>query len=250
MTLHLNMAVHGYSGAGKSRLLRTAPGPILTLDAEGGSKWLSGPDSTTEPWDVAKALPSTNLDGSPIHSNTMVPVIVRDYGTVERAYQWLLSGNHYFETVEWDSITDIQARCKKNIRGMSDSLTEAMWGKLLDQMVDQVRAWRDLTDHPTKPVNVVMSALTVEKGKNSTKLMPDVQGALAGKLAQYFDVMGYLYPELVTVGESQAIERRLLIQPYGEFVAKDRTDTLSQRFGLYVPNPNLTIITNVLNGAA
>lgn len=250
MTLKLNLAVHGYSGAGKSRLLRTAPGPIVTLDAEGGTKWLSGPDSTTEPWDVGRPMPTTNKDGSPIHTNTLVPVIVRSPDDPKRLLDILMSGQHYFETVEWDSVTDVQQRYKKGIRGLSEAMTMELWGKLLDQMVDVVRAYRDLTDH-TKPVNVIMSAITVEKGKNNTRLEPDLQGALGGKFPQYFDVLGYLYPELITDETGgQHIERRMLIQPWGEFVAKDRTDTLTQRYGLYIPNPNLTTILAVLNGEA
>lgn len=245
--LKINLAVHGYPGAGKSRLLRTAPGPILTLDAEGGGKWL-GDQTNTAIWDPAQPLPSTNLDGSPIHTDTMVRVIVRDIDAVKRALDWLLSGNHYFESAEWDSATDIQVRCKKNIRGMSEAMSQEMWGKLLDQMVDLVRAFRDLTDHPVRPVNVFMSALTVERGKNTVKLRPDLQGALGDQFAQYFDVLGYMYTELVTNGDQQVIERRLLLQPFGDFVAKDRTDVLSQRYGFYVPNPNLTVMSQILNG--
>lgn len=252
MIRRVNALIHGYSGAGKSRLLRTAPGPICVLDAEGGSKWLSGPDAMTEPWDPARPLPETNIDGSPIHQNTLVPIIVRDFDVLRRTLTVFQAGAHYFQSVEWDSITDIQARCKKGIRGMSDAMTQEMWGKLLDQMVDIVRAYRDLTDHPTNPVNVIVSALTAERGKNSVRLAPAVQGALAdgtSAIPQYFDLVGYLYPELITStdGKEQSIERRLLIQPYGEFVAKDRTDTLSQKYGLYIPNPNLTVMSAVLN---
>lgn len=250
MTLKLNAAVHGYSGAGKSRLLATAPGPIHVLDAEGGSKWLAGPDSRVE-WDPAQPLPTANEDGSPLHERTIVRTIVRDFSTVKRVFDWLLSGNHYFESVEWDSITEIQAKCKRGIRGMSDSMTQEMWGKLLDQMTDMVRAYRDLADHPTKPVNVFISAITEERGKETMRLTPSVQGALANQMPQYFDVLGYLYPEQVTSEDgNQRVERRLLIQPFGPFAAKDRTDILTQRYGMYIPNPNLTVISHVLNGLA
>lgn len=250
MTLKVNLAVHGNAGAGKSRLLATATGPIHVLDAEGGSKWLRGPDARAE-WDPAGPLPTTNEDGSPLHSNTLVRTIVRNFDTVRRVFDWLQSGNHYFESVEWDSITEIQAKCKKGIRGMSDEMTQQMWGRLLDQMTDMVRAFRDLTDHPIKPVNVYVSAITEERGKETMKLTPSVQGALANQMPQYFDVLGYLYPELVDDGAGgQVIERRLLIQPHGPFVAKDRTDILTQKYGLYIPNPNLTVMEAVLNGAA
>lgn len=249
MTLKMNFAVHGYAGAGKSRLTNSAPGPRVTLDAEGGTKWLAPPSHRTEPWDPARPMPTTNIDGSPLHTDTLVPVIVHSLDPVKRLLDILMSGNHPFESVGWDSITDIQTTCKKGIRGLSDSMTEQQWGKLLDQMVDLVRAYRNLTDHTTHPVNVVMTALSQEKGKDTTKVGPDLQGALAGKFPQYFDVVGHLYAEVVTNDKGdQVVERRLLIQPIGPFIAKDRTDILSRKYGLYIPDPNLTVISAVLNG--
>ncbi len=182
------IAIHGYSGAGKSTLLNTAPGPRLTLDAEGGTKWLGNASTKTEEWDPAQPLPTTNLDGSPINTETTVPVMVRHFDTLKRVLDWGLSGQHYFESINWDSITEIQARCKKALRGGNPSMTEQLWGRLLDDMVDLVAAFRDLTFHPAKPVNVFMSALSVEKGVRDVRITPDIQGALSSKLPQYLDV--------------------------------------------------------------
>lgn len=210
----LSALIHGTSGVGKSPLLDTAPGPRLILDAEGGT---DDTPSRKIPWDPAHPIPT---DLGPDDS---VVVTVRSWADVVQVQAWLSTGNHPFESVCWDSITEIQARLKDTI-GAAGDFQQRQWGQLLDQMTLVVRQFRDLTFHPTKPIHLFISALTVDKDGEK---QADVQGALGRKLPSYMKVVGYLGTSV----EEAGLVRRLLIQPLPGFQAKDRTTTLTARFG-------------------
>jgi hypothetical protein len=229
--------VHSESGVGKSRLLDTAPGPRLVLDVEGGTDWTP---SEKVRWDPATA-PPTGLT-----PDQTVVVTVLEYETVRQVYQWLSSGKHEFVSVCLDSITEIQKRCKDVIGGV-DTFNERQWGELLNKMELLVRQYRDLRQHPTRPVNVFISALTNLKDDIRKA---DVQGALARNLPSFVDVVGYLYTE--GNAETGTLDRRMLIQPSPGFQAKDRTDVLTQRFGTRITTSecDLTCITDIINGRA
>ncbi len=244
---YIASVIHGHSGSGKSRLVDTAPGPRLILDAEGGSDWTSSPKVS---WDPTQPLPTQHEDGSPITTNTTVVVLVRNFEQTRLVLNWLQSGQHYFESVIWDSITEIQKRCKDAIRGMDSDMTERLWGTLLEKMERLVRDYRDLRHNPIKRVNVFITALTIDK---DNRQIPDVQGALSRQLTSYVDVTGHLFAK-ATEGDPGA--RHLAIQPViippsaSQVDAKDRTDFLTQRFGAIIQSPNLSAIMAVLNEGA
>ncbi len=229
--------IHGFSGVGKSPLLDTMPGPRLILDAEGGTDWTP---SRKIPWDPAQPPPQGLLP------DDTVVVTVRSFQTMRQVYGWLSQGQHEFESVGFDSLTEIQLRCKDEIQvgGFND---QRQWGALLDQMMALVRNYRDLKTHPTKPVNVFIVALSVTKNDQQ---QADVQGALAGKLPGYMDAVGYLYVQQTEVG----VVRYMLVQPLPGFQAKDRTTRISGRFGNNVlvhgaeGAVDLTDLCNIVNG--
>ena len=244
---HISAVIHGHSGSGKSRLVDTAPGPRLTLDAEGGASWSNSPKVY---WDPTQPLPTQHDDGSPITTNTTVVVLMQRFETGRLVLNWLQSGQHYFESVNLDSLTEIQKRCKDAIRGVDDAMTERLWGTLLDKMERLIRDYRDLTHNHIKPVNVFITALTIDK---NNRQIPDVQGALSRQLTSYVDVTGHLFAQATEVDPGA---RHLAIQPViippsaSQVDAKDRTDLLTQRFGAIIPSPNLTDLLAVLNEGA
>lgn len=207
----LIMLVHGESGAGKTPIGMTTPTPRLVSDAENGTRFVRTRKVFWNP--LTEAPPAA--DGS---WDTCV-VQTRDFETLKKTYEWLNSGKHPFVSWTLDSLTEIQKRCKDYLR-KSPVFSEQQWGFLLDEMEQIVRDARDLTMHPNQPLqSVVILALTDQvKGK----FRPLVQGRLAMNLPGYVDIVGYLYTEQTEAG----IERRLLIQPTPEFVAKDRTSAL------------------------
>lgn len=229
--------VHGESGAGKSRLADSCPGPRLLLDAEGGAaEWTPSPKVF---WDPAQPLPSE------VTSDTTVVVIVKDWGTVEACFRVLNSGQHYFESWIWDSVTEIQGKCKEALQA-TGGMTEAKWGDLLDRMAIAIKEWRDLRVHPTKRMNGFLTAISYNK--NGDRWKADLQGALARKLPGYVDLVGYMFKAFDPTTKS--IKRTLALDSIGPFDAKDRTDILIQKFGYVIDNPDMRTISAVLNGEA
>ncbi len=216
----LTLVIQGESGSGKSWLGDTSPAPRLILDAEGGSRFTP---SGKVYWDPMREPPPQAQDS--------VVVQVRDFDTVSMVFQWLNSGQHDFKSVVWDSLTEIQKRCLDAIVGTNVPLMQD-WGTLLRQMESLVRQFRDLTMHPTKPVEVVVF-ITTTRTDDTKQRRPNVQGQLAITLPQFVDVVGFLYTQASTDGLS--LDRFLLVQPYPGYVAKDRTDRLGQT----IPAPNI-----------
>ena len=218
----LSMLVHGHAKVGKSTLAYTAPGPILGIDAEGGSKFLN---IRKIPWDPIQGPP-------PEHDGTWDVCIVamRDYATMDRVYQWLASGQHPFKSVVLDSISEIQQRAVDAIAG-ADQMRTQDWGELLRKMSKLVRNFRDLTTHPTNPLtSIVLVAMTKEV---NSKQAPWLQGSLATTIPYYFDIIAYMFTQKTDEG---AIVRRLLIDAHPEYEAGDRTGLCSVTPVLDEPN--------------
>lgn len=241
----LSLLVHGEPGAGKSWLGQTAPAPRLVLDAEGGSRAPKriGKNGKVERipqivWDPHSGPPPA-ADGS--WESCRVSVL--NFDTLQRVFEYLNSGQHEFRSVVVDSLTEVQKRCKDSIRSGDEVMNERMWGILLDRMELLIRAFRDLVDHPVRPIEaLVILALSKE---HNFKTKPAVQGALGTSLPGYVDTEGFLAPGVdETTGEEV---RRLLIHPHERYEAKDRTHTLTAHYGHVIENPDVEQMLDVLN---
>ena len=163
-------------------------------------------------------------------ADTTVVVSARSYDDYERVYQWLNSGVHPFRSVILDSLSEFQKRIMDKIAGVQQ-MKDYDWGTLLRYGEGAVRALRDLKKHPTNPLDaIVMTAATSDRQHGV--LGPHLQGQLGVNIKAYPDVIGYLS---VREHESGWIIRTLQIMPLDNYVAKDRTDTLVQRYGREVP---------------
>lgn len=225
MNRALTLVVHGNSGAGKSWFADTAPAPRLILDAEGGFRFTpTAKAGKTVVWDPLKEPPDMTGKDAAV-------VLTRDFATVNHVYQWLNSGQHPFRSVVLDSLTEIQKRCVDSIAGQNQMRTQD-WGELLRRMEAQVRSFRDLTMHPTTPVEVV-AYICMTKDKDGGK-RPNIQGSLADSLPYFVDVVGYLFVQR-DEADIEQFKNRLLVQEHNGVVAKDRTDSL----GFIVDDPRL-----------
>lgn len=202
-------------GVGKSWLADSAPGPRLVLDTEGRAKYTpSGPKIG---WDPMTQAP-------PVHDGTWDTCVVSCHSTtvLNRAFDWLRSGQHPFVSVVVDSVMELQKRTIEEVAGLNQ-LTQQDWGTLLRRMEAEVRRFRDLTMYEDNPVHVVI--FTCGSGDATGKYEPLLQGQLRGTLPYYFDVVGYLYVG-PTSTEDPTQARHLLVHPHQGFVAKDGTGKL------------------------
>lgn len=212
----ISILVHADTKVGKSTLGNTAPAPRLILDAEAASRFLPG---SKVYWDPQR-------DAPPVPDGTWETCIVtvRDYATMLSTMQWLKSGQHHFESVIIDSISEIQKRLKDQVTGGLGDMDQRKWGELLTHMEALIRELRDLTEHPTTPLTaVVITAMTENR---EGKWRPYVQGQLRTTLPYFVDVCGYLFVQEMPPTDPTAAPpppiRRMLTRPHQLYEAGER----------------------------
>lgn len=175
----------------------------------------------------------------PLGQETVI-VMVRDFAMMATVFQWLNTGNHDFESIVLDSVTELQKRCIDAIVGTAQMKIQD-FGELLREMESLVRRFRDLHMHPVNPIPVSVLVTTTQMDDKGT-FRPHVQGQLKLSMPYYVDVVGYLHAE---VNAESQMERRLLVQNVPGFIAKDRTN----RLGYEVIDPNIqTMLTQIYGG--
>lgn len=191
----ISVILHGDSKAGKSTAAYTLPAPRLLIDAERAYRWLPGRKVFWNPITQAPPEPPVQYEDGTWNWETCV-VIVRDWGIFERTYRWLNEGIHPFKSVIIDSITEIQVKIKQQITSgdLEQKLAFEGWNTVMVRTEGLSRDFRDLTEHPTHPVSVAITAMTEFK---DGKWRPSVQGQSSKKLPYFFDVIGYVYQEFV-----------------------------------------------------
>jgi len=211
----LTLLVHGASKAGKSAFSVTCPAPRLYLDVESASRFLA---IRPKLWNPAAESPP---DWDPSWDTCVVPT--RDWAVVERVYQWLASGQHCFKSLVIDSISERQQRYIDTSSGRMQP-TMQQWGATFRVVGGLVRDIRDLTQHPTHPMEcVVMTAMTRQI---DGMWKPWLQGQLQTVLPYLLDVVGYLWVEQeVNELTGETIEtRKLLTRRTAQFEAGERVD--------------------------
>jgi hypothetical protein len=226
----LSLIVYGPSKVGKTTLANSTPGPRLFLDAEGGTKFLPGKKIIWDP--MRENVPELG------DWETCI-VYVRDYATLERAYQWLASGKHPFRSVILDSLSEAQQKCVDAIAG-KEQMKIQDWGALFRTVGTMARQLRDLTVHPTKPLDAVVIVCMTRDSSSGIK-QPYVQGQLSITLPFYFDVIGYLFTQNA---EDGTLVRRLLTSPAPGYEAGDRTG----RLGAVMDNPRVDTMLDIIYG--
>lgn len=209
----LSMLVHAASKVGKSTLSSTAPLPILVLDAEGSWRFIP----------LRKVYWDPRLGAPPAYDGTWDACIVtvREWDTVQQVYRWLTQYVTPFVSVVVDSITEIQRRCKTNLKG-TEALKIQDWGVLLSVMDATIRGFRDLTLIPSLNVRCVM--LIAETRQESGKWRPFMQGQISVSLPYWVDICGYLFPdfELDANGQPTQEVRKLLVSPHPQYESGER----------------------------
>jgi len=223
----LSMLVHAGSKIGKSTLTGTTPKPILVLDAEGSWRFIPVRQIAWDP----KLGPPPICDGT----WDACVVSVREWETVDLVYKWLTQYETCFVSVIVDSITEIQRRCKSNLKGI-EALKIQDWGVLLAVMDGVIRGFRDLTLIQNSSVRCVVFVAETRQRSSDDKWVPYMQGQISVSLPYWVDICGYLYPDHEVDANGQATRelRRLLISPHPQYEAGERVQgRLGQSIAIY-----------------
>ena len=211
----LTIMVYGESKVGKSTFAVTAPYPRLMLDVEGGHRFLP---INVKYWDPMREEPP-QADGT---WDTVV-VQVRDYDVVMKTFQWLQSGKHQFKSLIIDSISELQVKCMDNIAG-TEQMKMQQWGELLRHMGALLRDLRDLTMHPTQPLEAVILTAMARKGQDGV-YRPYLQGQLAIQAPYFYDILGAITVETMPNPDplQQPFQvRRMYVERTPEYEAGER----------------------------
>lgn len=225
------MLVYGESGAGKSTFAMTAPYPRLLLDVESGYRFLP---INRVMWDPMTQAPPV-ADGS---WDTAV-VIVHDYNTVLKVHDWLRSGQHQFRSLVIDSISELQDRLLTQLAG-EEQVKMQQWGEVLRKMGGLLRNIRDLTTHPTNPLESIVLTAMAKQDKDGV-FRPYLQGQLAVQAPYLYDILGALaietFPHPDPTQPAYAA-RRMYIERTPKYEAKER---VQGRLGSIVEQDNLSV---------
>ena len=227
----LTIMVHGESKVGKSTFAVTAPYPRLMLDVEGGHRFLP---INVKYWDPIREEP-------PVADGTWDTVVVqvRDYDVVMKAFQWLQSGKHQFKSLIIDSISELQVKCMDNIAG-TEQMKMQQWGELLRHMGALLRDLRDLTMHPTQPLEAIVLTAMSRKGQDGV-YRPYLQGQLAVQAPYFYDILGAITVESVPHPDPMQMPykvRRMYVERTPEYEAGER---VQGRLGKIVEQGDLGI---------
>jgi hypothetical protein len=227
----LTIMVHGESKVGKSTFAVTAPYPRLMLDVEGGHRFLP---INVKYWDPVREEP-------PVADGTWDTVVVqvRDYDVVMKAFQWLQSGKHQFKSLIIDSISELQVKCMDNIAG-TEQMKMQQWGELLRHMGALLRDLRDLTMHPTQPLEAIVLTAMSRKGQDGV-YRPYLQGQLAVQAPYFYDILGAITVETVPNPDPMQLPykvRRMYVERTPDYEAGER---VQGRLGKIVEQQDLGI---------
>ena len=227
----LTMMVYGESKVGKSTFAVTAPYPRLMLDVEGGHRFLP---INVKYWDPMREEP-------PVADGTWDTVVVqvRDYDVVLKAFQWLQSGKHQFKSLIIDSISELQVKCMDNIAG-TEQMKMQQWGELLRHMGHLLRDLRDLTSHPTQPLEAVVMTAMASRGQDN-RMHPYLQGQLKVQAPYFYDVLGYISNETIPNPDPTQLPykaRRMYVERTDKYDAGER---VQGRLGSVVEQQDLGI---------
>lgn len=211
----VKLLIYGDAGAGKTRLVATAPNPVL-ISAESGLLSLAG---------------------------FSIPVIeIQTIQDLTDVYAWATKSEeaNAFETICIDSLSEIAEVILQNALKQVKDPRQA-YGELTEKMMATVRAFRDL-----KGKHIYMSAKMqrlTDDDTGVTRYIPSMPGKRLGPDLPYF------FDEVFRLGIGKTPEgnqfRFLQTQLDTQYVAKDRSGTLAA-----VEHPDLThIISKINNGA-
>lgn len=197
----LSALIYANPNQGVLPLALTAPYPRLVLDVE--KKMRLRTEHTRRWWNPREDAPPV-ADGT---WDTCV-VSVLEYEDVTAAFEYLKTGQHQFQSVILDSISELQDKAKYSIAGEKQFQTPD-WGELLRKMNFFCKGLRDLVEHPVNPVQAVVITATNTEVKGINR--PFLQGSIKDQVPFWFDMVGYLYTDQAVNEANQTYTEHYLL---------------------------------------
>ena len=165
--------------------------------------------------------------------------MVHDYVGVLKNYLWLQNRKLHFYSLIIDAITVIRVNCMDSIAG-TEQMKMQQWGELLRHMGALLRDLRDLTMHPTQPLEAVVLTAMARPGADG-RSRPYLQGQLAIQAPYFYDILGALTVETLSNPDPMQPSykvRRMYVERTNEYEAGER---VQGRLGSIVEQQNLSI---------
>jgi len=230
----MSALIFGLPRSGKSTLAVTCPAPRLYLDAEGGVDFLP---ILPKFWD-----PKTEAPPEPDGTWDTAVVTVTDWDLVLTVYQWLNSGQHHFESVVMDSVSEMQQKLIEKMAGRMQP-SQQQWGEVLRNFTGLLRDFRDLKLHPTKPIRM-LSLVAMAKTGDGGKLVPWFQGQSSIMIPYFFDINGAMLAIPVTTENGAVtVTHRLQIGPHQFYETGQR---VGGRLPSWIDDPNLSTMLSTV----
>lgn len=184
------------------------------------------------------------VDAPPEADDTWDTAVVHvdHFDKVVTAFQWLQSGKHPFRSVVVDSISELQQRLVEKISGRT-ATQQNQWGDVLRQFMGLMRDFRDLTEHPTRPIESIV-LVSMSKMGGDGLYHPWLQGQAATMLPYLVDICAATHVQPYDDGMGgTAYAYRLLI---GQNPLYETGERAGGRLPSYVDNPNVSEMLDVV----
>lgn len=220
----VDFLIFGPFKLGKSTLASTAPGPVLVIDFELGSRFTAHRHTV---WDIRKDPSPPAADGT----WDVCSVYISKMADVDTVLQWLGSGKHPFQTVIIDSVSNWQMQMIDEQFG-DKQLEQREWGTIFRTMRSKIMSFQQLKHHPSHPIEALILISMAQKPEGE-KMGPLIQGKLRYVLPYMVNVVAAL--DIVYSGGQQV--RRLFIAPNRSYDTGSHADAA---LGAYIDEPNIT----------
>jgi len=225
---HCKILIYGRNGKGKTRIAASGPKTLLLDVNEEGTK---------------------SVREYPGHAYK-----IKQFMQLDWVYWYLREGDHPYETVVIDTLTQAQKMCMRHVLGEAEdrdpnrppSLPDRRaWGQMTELMRPVIFNYRNL------PMHVVFvcqervdrgSDEEEESGEVRPRIVPDLSPGLRADAMAAVEIMGRVYRRPVRRGKGKKAttiwETRMLVGDHEDYETKDRTGQL----GYIVKRPTMKLM--------
>lgn len=226
---YARVLVYGRNGKGKTRFAASSGLKTLIIDVnEEGTKSI-------------RSYP--NVDVRPI----------KTWEEFVWAYWYLRAGNHDYQCVVIDTLTQVQIICMKQILNEAEDRDpnrppntpeRRQWLATTETMRPFIYNFRNLPMHVVFVCQERVDSNEDEEGEVTTRYVPALSPGLRGDAMSAVDFMGRIYRRPVRKGkgkkETRTWEPRMLVGDHDDYETKDRSGSL----GYIVANPTMEKFIN------